>query len=54
MSVLSKAAITSTDTDFLHKIRAGHFDLVADEPESLGGKGQGPAPFDLYLASLAA
>jgi putative redox protein len=54
MSIVSKASVTSTDTDFLHRIRAGHFDLVTDEPVALGGQGQGPAPFDLYLASLAA
>jgi putative redox protein len=54
MTFVSKAAITSTGTDYLHDIRAGHFDLVTDEPEALGGRGQGPAPFDLYLASLAA
>lgn len=28
--------------------------LTADEPAALGGGDQGPAPFDLYLASLAA
>jgi putative redox protein len=27
---------------------------MADEPASLGGQDQGMAPFDLYLASLAA
>lgn len=54
MSILSKAKITSSGPNFRHAIRAGHFDLTTDEPEALGGKGQGPAPFDLYLASLAA
>jgi putative redox protein len=54
MTLLSKASITSTERDFLHRIRAGHYDLVTDEPEALAGEGQGPAPFDLYLASLAA
>jgi putative redox protein len=54
MTVVSKASIASTGTNYLHRIRAGHFDLVTDEPPSLGGQGQGPAPFDLYLASLAA
>ncbi|WP_225766443.1 OsmC family protein [Stenotrophomonas sp. Marseille-Q4652] len=51
---MSKASVTSTDVDFQHRIRAGHFDLVTDEPVVLGGQGQGPAPFDLYLAALAA
>jgi putative redox protein len=54
MTVVSKASIASTGTDYLHRIRAGHFDLVTDEPPALGGQGQGPALFDLYLASLAA
>jgi putative redox protein len=54
MSAVSSASVVSTDTDFLHHIHAGRFDLDADEPRALGGQGAGPAPFDLYLASLAA
>lgn len=54
MTVVSKASIASTGVDFLHRIRAGQFDLVTDEPAALGGQGKGPAPFDLYLAALAA
>ncbi len=48
------ATITSTDTHYLHHIVSGGHALTADEPERLGGKNAGPAPFDLYLASLAA
>ena len=48
------ASIVSTGTNYLHRIRAGHFDLVTDESKALGGQGQGPAPYDYYLASLAA
>jgi putative redox protein len=48
------ASISSTDTNYLHRIRAGHFDLVTDEPKALGGQGSAPAPFDYYLAALAA
>lgn len=48
------ASIVSTGTNYLHRIRVGHFDLVTDEPQSLGGQGLGPAPYDYYLASLAA
>ncbi|MBN8739302.1 MAG: osmotically inducible protein C [Lysobacterales bacterium 69-70] len=48
------ATVVSTPTDYAHRIQAGRYDLVADEPPALGGQGAGPAPFDLYLASLAA
>jgi putative redox protein len=48
------ATIVSTGTNFLHRIHVGKFDVVTDEPPSLGGTEQGPAPYDYYLASLAA
>jgi putative redox protein len=48
------ASIVSTGANFLHDIRAGHFDLQTDEPKALGGQGAAPAPFDYYLAALAA
>ena len=54
MTRIASATVTSTDVNYIHKIRTGHFDLIADEPEILGGQGQGPAPFDYYLASLSA
>ena len=50
------AVITSTPTHYAHTVTVtvnGHA-LTVDEPEKLGGKNAGPAPFDLYLASLAA
>ena len=47
------ASIVSTGTNYLHDIRAGHFDLKTDEPKALGGQGAAPAPFDYYLAALA-
>lgn len=47
------ASIVSTGTNYLHHIRAGHFDLATDEPKALGGQGAAPAPFDYYLAALA-
>lgn len=34
-------------------IKAGRHELTSDEPVSNGGKGAGPAPYDLLLASLA-
>ena len=48
------AVITSTPTHYAHTITVNGHHLIADEPERLGGKNTGPAPFDLYLASLAA
>lgn len=48
------ASIVSTGTNYLHRIRAGRFDLSTDEPKALGGQGTAPAPFDYYLAALAA
>lgn len=54
MKPVARARITSTDTHYLHHIHAGRYDLQTDEPVALGGQGQGPAPFDLYLASLSA
>jgi putative redox protein len=36
------------------RIRAGHHELVSDEPVPLGGKDEGAAPYALLLASLAA
>lgn len=54
MPRVSSATIVSTDANYLHHIQAGHFAMDTDEPTKLGGQGAGPAPFDYYLASLAA
>ena len=54
MGRVAAVSIVSTDTDYLHRIQAGHFALDTDEPKALGGQGAAPAPFDLYLSSLAA
>ncbi|MFT7587077.1 MAG: putative redox protein [Cellvibrionaceae bacterium] len=35
-------------------MNASSFSILADEPESIGGDNQGPSPFELLLASLAA
>lgn len=48
------ARIASTATAYAHRISVGTQELVADEPPALGGQDAGPAPFDLYLAALAA
>jgi putative redox protein len=54
MSKVNTASVVSAGPQYLHRIHVGHFDLVTDEPRALGGQGQGPAPFDYYLASLSA
>ncbi|WP_114240782.1 OsmC family protein [Dyella sp. C9] len=51
---MASAAVVSTDSNYLHHIQAGHYALDTDEPVKLGGQGAAPAPFDYYLASLAA
>ncbi|MGH8052555.1 MAG: OsmC family protein [Stenotrophomonas sp.] len=51
---MAHVSITSSGTNFAHQISNGKHSLVADEPASLGGQDAGMAPFDLYLASLAA
>ncbi len=38
--------------DYRVDIRAGHHTLVSDEPEKIGGKDAGPAPFQLLLSAL--
>lgn len=35
-------------------VAAGQHQLLADEPESLGGADSGPAPFDLVMSGLGA
>lgn len=35
------------------EVDAGGFEIVADEPESVGGTGSGPQPTELLLASIA-
>ena len=50
-------ATTLTATNSLNyqvDMKAGEFSFLADEPESVGGDNQGPSPFELLLASLAA
>jgi putative redox protein len=54
MSHVSSASIVSTDRHYLHHIDTAHFKLDTDEPVKLGGQGAAPAPFDYYLAALAA
>ena len=51
---MAHVTIQSTGSNYAHRISNGVHELVADEPARLGGQDAGMAPFDLYLASLAA
>jgi putative redox protein len=44
--------ISSVPGGYQQKIKAGSHDLIADVPESMGGKGTGPDPHELLLAAL--
>ena len=49
------ARVTGINRDgYAVQLRAGHHDLVADEPVQLGGSDQGPGPFGLVVAGLGA
>jgi putative redox protein len=39
---------------FTTLVRAGHHELLADEPEAVGGDDRGPSPYDYLLAGLGA
>lgn len=52
--ILARVKIVSTEARYAHRISSRQHSLIADEPRALGGQDQGMAPFDLYLASLAA
>lgn len=51
---MAHVQIVSTATRYAHHISSGTHAVTADEPVALGGQDLGMAPFDLYLASLAA
>jgi putative redox protein len=54
MKVISTSLVTSTDANYRHVIDTAGHALIADEPESAGGKGAGPGPYDYVLAGLGA
>lgn len=45
-------AITGTER-YQTRISVRKHELIADEPESLGGRDEGPTPFDLVCSALA-
>jgi len=52
--LLARAAAKQAEARYSVNIRAGHHDLIGDEPVSVGGGDRGPSPFGLVLAGLAA
>jgi putative redox protein len=52
--VLGKAEAHIGETPYAVTIQVGRHVLTADEPEALGGKDAGPAPFGLLVAALGA
>jgi putative redox protein len=53
-NVLARARATLAEARYKTDIRAGHHDLVADEPVSAGGADAGANPFALVLSGLGA
>jgi len=51
---VAKATATIGEVRYKVSIHAGHHELSADEPKSLGGQDQGPPPFGLLLSALGA
>ncbi|WP_421567268.1 OsmC family protein [Stenotrophomonas sp. PD6] len=51
---MAQVQIVSDGPNYLHRIHSGAHAVLADEPATLGGQGAGMAPFELYLAALAA
>jgi putative redox protein len=52
--LLARASVKQAEARYSVNIRAGHHDLVGDEPVSAGGGDAGPSPFGFVLAGLAA
>lgn len=51
---LSHVSAAIASTRYRVTIAAGPHQIIADEPVSLGGQGDGPAPFELLLSALGA
>jgi len=52
--LVARASAKQAEARYTVKIRAGHHDLIGDEPVSAGGSDAGPSPFGFVLAGLAA
>ena len=51
----SKVKVKSVPGErFTQTVAAGKHQLIADEPESVGGADRGPGPYELLLAALGA
>ncbi|MEM9801991.1 MAG: bifunctional alpha/beta hydrolase/OsmC family protein [Planctomycetota bacterium] len=46
--------VEEIERPYTNRIRARSHELLGDEPESVGGKDNGPAPFELLLSALGA
>jgi putative redox protein len=53
MSAQRRSVSACWTGDLRAEVDAGGFEIVADEPESVGGTGSGPQPTELLLASIA-
>jgi putative redox protein len=53
-NIIAHARATLAAARYRTDIRAGHHDLIADEPASAGGADAGASPFGLVLAGLGA
>lgn len=54
MKAIATATVNSTPTNYTHHIKAGDFNLLADEPVASGGQNAGPAPYEFILSGLGA
>lgn len=54
MKPVATAHVVSGNEAYRHDIRTGNHQLVADEPDTYGGKDKGPAPYDYVLSGLGA